>query len=125
MNHMDLLKVLVQMQSHQKSIKDVPFKYNHVDSFLISTRTKNGSLQLTSDDFGLKVRAELLDTRTNQDTYKNGSIRTIRQNEFYLYIKKSKHGTNEGDILVRCISKTDRLYDVSIVDTPAYEKTSI
>lgn len=43
----------------------------------------------------------------------------------FTFTLKEQTWNNEGDILVRCISKTDRLYDVSIVDTPAYEKTSI
>ena len=40
---------------NESAIKDVPLKYNHVDSFLILARTKNGSLTLTSDDKGLNV----------------------------------------------------------------------
>lgn len=45
-------------------------KYNHMDSFLILAKTRNQSLQLSVDSHGLKVRAELLDTNTNQDIYK-------------------------------------------------------
>ena len=107
-----------------ESIKDVPLKYNHVDSFLILARTKNGSLQLISDDFGLKVRAELLDTRTNQDIYKMVQSGLLDKMSFAFTVKEQTWN-NEGDIPVRYISKIDRLYDVSIVDTPAYEQTSI
>ena len=51
-------------------MKDVPLKYNHMDSFLILARTKNKSLVLSVDNIGLKVHAELIDTHSNEDVYK-------------------------------------------------------
>lgn len=38
-------------------MKDVPLKYNYMDYFLILARTKNKSLTLSVDEFGLKVHA--------------------------------------------------------------------
>ncbi|MDY0138566.1 MAG: HK97 family phage prohead protease [Candidatus Izemoplasmatales bacterium] len=106
------------------AIKDVPMKYNHMDSFLIIARTKNGSLTLTSDDVGLKVRAELLDTQSNQDIFKMVKSGLLDKMSFAFVVSEQEWDQN-GDIPKRYIKKIERLYDVSIVDTPAYDKTSI
>lgn len=106
------------------AIKDVPMKYNHMDSFLIIARTKNGSLELTSDEVGLKVRAELIDTQNNQDIYKMVKSGLLDKMSFAFTVKEQKWN-HEGSIPKRFITKIDRLYDVSIVDIPAYDNTSI
>jgi HK97 family phage prohead protease len=106
------------------AIKDVPMKYNHMDSFLIIARTKNGSLTLTSDDVGLKVRAELLDTQSNQDIFKMVKSGLLDKMSF-AFVVSEQEWNRDGDIPKRHIRKIERLYDVSIVDTPAYDKTSI
>ncbi|MFA7105701.1 MAG: HK97 family phage prohead protease [Candidatus Izemoplasmatales bacterium] len=106
------------------SIKDVPMKYNHMDSFLIIARTKNKSLTLTVDEVGLKVRAELLDTQTNQDIYKMVKSGLLDKMSFAFTVDEQTWN-REGDIPKRTINKIARLYDVSVVDTPAYDSTSI
>lgn len=106
------------------AIKDVPMKYNHMDSFLIIARTKNGSLELTSDDIGLKVRAELIDTQNNQDIYKMVKSGLLDKMSFAFTVKEQTWN-HDGSIPKRSITKIDRLYDVSIVDIPAYDNTSI
>jgi len=106
------------------AIKDVPMKYNHMDSFLIIARTKNGSLTLTSDDVGLKIRAELLDTQSNQDIFKMVKSGLLDKMSF-AFVVSEQEWNRDGDIPKRYIRKIERLYDVSIVDTPAYDKTSI
>ncbi len=107
-----------------EAIKDVPMKYNPVDSFLIIARTKNGSLTLTSDDVGLKVRAELVDTQSNRDIFKMVASGLLDKMSF-AFVVSEQEWSHDGDIPKRHIRKIDRLYDVSIVDTPAYDKTSI
>lgn len=106
------------------SLKDVLMKYNHMDSFLIIARTKNGSLKLTVDEKGLKVYAELIDTKSNQDIYKmvkNGLLDKMS----FAFIVEDEVWHRDGKIPKRVITKIARLYDVSIVDTPAYDQTSI
>ncbi len=106
------------------AIKDVPMKYNHNDAFLIIARTKNGSLELTSDDIGLKVKAELLDTQTNRDIYKMVKSGLLDKMSFAFTVKE-QIWNHDGNIPKRLITKIDRLYDVSIVDIPVYDNTSI
>jgi HK97 family phage prohead protease len=95
-----------------------------MDSFLIIARTKNQSLQLTSDEKGLKVRAELLDTQHNKDIYKMVKSGLLESMSFAFTVK-DQEWDHEGDIPRRYIKEIDRLYDVSIVDIPAYDSTSI
>jgi HK97 family phage prohead protease len=108
----------------EAKMKDVPMKYNHMDSFLILARTRNRSLILTVDSKGLKVRAELLDTHTNQDIYKMVRSGLLDKMSFAFTVDEQVWN-REGDIPKRIITKINRLYDVSVVDTPAYDSTSI
>ena len=105
-------------------MKDVPMKYNHMDSFLIIARTKNKSLYLSVDNVGLKVRAELLDTQSNQDIYKMVRSGLLDKMSFAFTVEEQSWN-KEGKIPKRIITKIGRLYDVSVVDTPAYDSTSI
>ncbi len=105
-------------------MKDVPLKYNHMDSFLVIARTKNGSLKLEADEHGLKIRAELLDTQTNKDIYKmvqNGLLDKMS----FAFTVNAQEWDRSGEIPLRKITSIERLYDVSIVDLPAYEGTSV
>jgi uncharacterized protein len=106
------------------AMKDVPMKYNHMDSFLIIARTKNKSLTLSIDNIGLKVHAELLDTQSNQDIYKMVRSGLLDKMSFAFTVSEQTWN-REGKIPKRIITKVDRLYDVSVVDVPAYESTSV
>lgn len=105
-------------------MKDVPMKYNHMDNFLIIARTKNKSLTLSVDDKGLKIHAELLDTSSNQDVYKMVKAGLLDKMSFAFTVAKQSWDRS-GKTPIRRILGIERLYDVSIVDLPAYEATSI
>lgn len=105
-------------------MRDVPLKYNHMDSFLILARTKNKSLVLSVDNKGLKIHAELLNTHTNEDVYKMVKAGLLDKMSFAFTVKKQSWDRS-GNIPVRRIENIDRLFDVSVVDLPAYEGTSI
>ena len=105
-------------------MKDVPLKYNHMDNFLILARTKNKSLTLEVDEKGLKVHAELIDTESNKDVYKMVKAGLLDKMSFAFTVKSNKWDRT-SDVPKRIIESIDRLYDVSVVDVPAYEQTSI
>ena len=109
---------------NETNLKDVPMKYNHNDSFLIIARTRNKSLTLTVDEKGLKVRAELLDTESNKDIYKMVKAGLLDKMSFAFTVSGQKIDRS-GENPKRTITGIDRLFDVSIVDLPAYEQTSI
>ena len=99
-------------------------KYNHNDSFLIIARTRNNSLQLMVDEIGLKVRAELIDTESNKDIYKMVRAGLLDKMSFAFTVSSQKIDRS-GNIPKWTITGIDRLYDVSVVDLPAYDQTSI
>lgn len=103
-------------------MKDCVLKYNHEDNFLILARTRNGSLQLTVDDKGLKIRASLIDTTQNKDIYKMIQAGLLDKMSFAFTVKKAEW---DYDNDIRRITSIDKLFDVSVVDTPAYESTEI
>lgn len=107
------------------NLKDVPLKYNHNDSFLILARTRNESLKLTIDEKGLFVRAKLIDTATNRDIYKMVKSGLLDKMSFAFTVSDEIVDETEKGIAKRTITKIDRLFDVSVVDVPAYDQTSI
>ena len=107
-------------------MKDVPMRYNHNDTWLIIARTRNKSLKLTVDDVGLKIEAELLDTQSNRDVYKAIKAKLIDKMSFAFRVADGgdtwTFGENET---VREVTNIAKLWDVSVVDTPFYDSTSI
>ena len=106
------------------NLKDVPLKYNHEDAIPILARTRNKSLTLTADDKGLFIHAELLDTTDGVDMYKRIKAKLIDKMSFAFTVADEEIDTT-GKIPVRTIKKFDKIFDVSVVDTPAYEDTSV
>ena len=103
-------------------MSDVCLKYNHEDSIYIMARTRNNSLQLFVDEKGLKIRAELIDTQNNKDIYKMIQARLLDKMSFAFTVSEEDidYETNTRRIL-----GIDKLYDVSVVDVPAYKNTEI
>ena len=106
------------------NMKDVPLKYNHSDAVPILARTRNKSLTLSVDDKGLKIHAELLDTQDGSDMYKRIKSGLIDKMSFAFTVAKQECDYKSKP-MKRKITKFDRIFDVSVVDTPAYEDTSI
>lgn len=106
-------------------LSDVPLKYNHGDSKGILARTRNGSLKLTVDSKGLKMRAELIDTTDNIDIYKCVKSGLLDKMSFAFNVLEDNVEQKVGDIPRRTITKIGRLFDVAVVDLPAYDQTSI
>lgn len=106
-------------------MRDVPLKYNHLDAVPILARTRNKSLVLTPDEKGLHIRAELLDTTDGQDMYKRIKSGLLDKMSFAFTVKEEEITDKDKPNPRRKIKKFDRIFDVSVVDTPAYEDTSI
>lgn len=103
-------------------MKDVPLRYNHTENYLILARTRNKSLQLIVDEIGLKIRAELLDTTQGRDIYKCIKAGLLDKMSFAFTVAEEDW---DAVTETRTILKIDKLYDVSVVDTPFYDTTSI
>jgi HK97 family phage prohead protease len=107
-------------------MKDVPMRYNHNDNVMIMARTRNKSLKLTVDEKGLKIEADLLDTQSNRDLYKGIQEGLIDKMSFAFTVadKCDKWTFGERETF-REITNIARLWDVSVVDTPFYDSTSV
>lgn len=103
-------------------MSDVPLKYNHQDITPILARVRNGSLKLTIDDKGLHMRAELLED--DRHFYNKVKAGLLDKMSFAFNVVEE----DRNDLAMpatRYIRKIGRLFDVSIVDTPAYDGTSL
>lgn len=105
-------------------MSDVCMKYNHEDTYLIMARTRNNSLQLSVDDHGLKIRAELIDTQSNRDIYKSIQSGLLDKMSFAFVVSDASWETVNGQD-IRRIKSIEKLFDVSVVDVPAYDQTEI
>jgi HK97 family phage prohead protease len=107
-------------------MKDVPLRYNHNDNVMIMARTRNKSLQLIKDENGLKIIAELIDTQSNRDLHKAIQEGLIDKMSFAFTVADGGDTwTFESDETKRDVTNIAKLWDVSVVDTPFYDSTSI
>lgn len=99
---------------------DVRLLLNHDGAPL--ARTKNGTLELSVDESGLKYRAALADTQDGRDLYKLIKRGDISQSSFAFTIQDQEW--NESRTM-RTVTKMARLLDVSPVTYPAYPTTTV
>lgn len=102
-------------------MKDCCLNYNHGQSKTVA-RTRNSSLELLVDSIGLKIRAKLIDTTEGIDLYKSVKAGLLDKMSFAFTVKEDEW---DYETDTRRIKNIDKLYDVSIVDIPAYEGTSV
>jgi len=103
-------------------LRDVPFKYNHSDSVMVMARTRNKTLELIPDEQGLLVRAKLANTTAGRDLYELIKRGDIDKMSFAFTVAEDSY---DRDTRTRKIIKFKRIWDVSAVDTPAYQDTYI
>ena len=103
-------------------LKDVPFKYNHSDNVMVMARTRNKTLELIPDDEGLLVRARLAPTTAGRDLYQLIKRGDIDKMSFAFTVADDSY---DRDTRTRRILRFKRIWDVSAVDTPAYQDTYI
>lgn len=104
----------------------VVLRYNHADSVMAMARTKNGSLRLMVDEFGLKIEADLIDTQANRDLYRAVQAGLIDKMSFAFVVRDGgsvwRYSKEE---IRRDITDIEKIYDVSIVDEPFYAETDV
>ncbi|HAE42038.1 MAG TPA: HK97 family phage prohead protease [Clostridiales bacterium] len=103
-------------------LSDVSFKYNHSDQVLILAATRNGSLKLKKDKYGLKIWARLANTSVGRDLREMIKEGLINKMSFAFSPGENQYYDSSNTTIV---TKIKRLYDVSAVDMPAYRQTSL
>ena len=101
-------------------MEDVIFNYNHTGNVI--ARTRNGTLELTTDEEGLRIRARVDGIEAGRQLYEEISGGYVDRMSFAFTIQEESYDSAEH---LWTIQKVKRLYDVSAVDIPAYDDTSI
>lgn len=99
---------------------DVVFVANHEGK--AGAKTKNNTLELKKTDTGLFVRADLSKNATGRELYEDIKNGFYDKMSFAFTVKKDSY---DKPSRTRRIEEIDRLYDVSVVDFPAYEDTNV
>lgn len=105
-------------------MSDVLFLYNHEGQ--VMARQKNGSLQLTVDDGGLHVVADLGGSARGREMAEEIRSGLIDQMSFAFVVERDRiERDKDNGVVTRIIERMRKLYDVSAVSMPANPTTSI
>lgn len=106
-------------------MSDVVFNINHGDGNHATARTRNETLELHVDKDNKEVRCTVYLDKNNPrcvQTYTDISTGLLDRMSFAFTIEEESYNEKEHCYYVR---KIDKVYDVSAVEFPAYESTSI
>lgn len=107
-------------------MSDTVFKYNHGDIAMVLARASNNTLIMNTDDKGLRISADIIDTNNGTDVYKLIKRGDLNKMSFAFTVKSERTEVDkENKIYTRTITAFDKIYDVAVVDFPAYDGTSI
>jgi len=111
----------------ETDMSDVIMQYDHEGR--VFARNSNGTLELESDDHGLKIRANLGGTEIGRQLFEeiNGGY-TNKMSFGFTVTGNERKITKDADghvTVLRTITKIGKLYDVSAVSLPANDATEI
>ena len=101
-------------------MSDVIFLYNHEG--MVFARQSNGTLQLSSNEKGLYVRADLSKTEGARQMYDAIKAGMVTQMSWAFTIDAEDYDEKKH---LRSIRKVKKVFDVSAVSIPANPKTDI
>ena len=101
-------------------MRDVVLNFNHGGKPV--ARTKNNTLQLTIDQRGVFIKADLSGTEEGRRLFEEVKGGYLDKMSFAFTINAEEYNK---DTRTRSITEVKRLYDVAVVDIPAYESTSV
>lgn len=103
-------------------LSDICFRYNHSDQIFTVAAVKNGTIKLTVDSIGLKIRATLANTTVGKDLYEMVKTKLLNKMSFAFVIGEEDYNTNT---MTRTVKKIKRIMEISAVDFPAYPQTTL
>lgn len=101
-------------------MSDVIFLYNHEG--MVFARQSNGTLELTSDERGLHVRADLGTTEASRQMFESIQAGLVTQMSWAFTIADEDY---DEETHTRSIKSVRKVYDVSAVSIPANPNTDI
>ena len=124
-------KVIEQIDPHafdECDMSDVIMQYDHEGR--VFARNKNETLELSVDEKGLKIRADLGCTEIGKQLYEEIKGGYTDKMSFGFTVGEDKKEyvmdyENDVETCTRTITKVKKLFDVSAVSLPANDMTSI
>lgn len=104
----------------EADMSDVIMQYDHAGR--VYARQSNGTLEVSTDDHGLRIRADLSRTTGSRELYEDIKEGLITQMSFAFTVAEDGY---DRDTHCRNIYKIKKVYDVSAVSRPANDQTSI
>lgn len=101
-------------------MSDVIFNYDH--SGKVMARTRNSTLELSTDSRGLRIRARLDGTAEGRNLFQEIQGGYVDRMSFQFSVAEDSYDRSSQ---TRKILRVKKLYDVSAVSIPAYNDTSI
>ena len=101
-------------------LSDVIMNYNHGGK--VVARLRNKTLTLDINERGVNIVADLSGTTAGRELYEEINGGYVDKMSFSFSVRESKY---DSVAHTRTITKVKKLYDVSAVDIPAYNDTSI
>lgn len=101
-------------------MSDVIFLYNHEG--MVYARQSNGTLELSSDERGLHVRADLGTTEASRQMFESIQAGLVTQMSWAFTIADEEY---DEETHTRSIKSVRKVYDVSAVSIPANPNTDI
>ena len=114
-------------QIHRDALKgvdlsNVVLKYNHSEHVPPLASTKAGTLDLKVNSQGLEVTARMANTSQASDIHELVRTGHLDKMSFAFTVANDAY---DSKTKTRTIFNFDKIYDVSVVDFPAYEETSV
>ena len=113
-------EVIARGAFDNSDMSDVIFNYNHGGKVVARLRNKTLQLAITND--GLDMEADLSGTVEGRNLFEEIQGGYVDRMSFSFSIAESSYN---NETRTRTILKVKKLYDVSAVDIPAYDETSI
>ena len=111
----------------ETDMSDTIMQYDHEGR--VFARVKNGTLEITPDEHGLRVRADLGGTEIGRQLFEEIAGGYTNKMSFGFTVtgqKRERSKDAEGNtVILRTITKVGRLFDVSAVSLPANDATEI
>lgn len=109
----------------EAQLSDVIFQYNHEGR--VFARTRNDTLEITPDEKGLFIRADLSGTEEGRKLYEEikGGYTDRMSFGFTVAEDRTDKTADDPRTYLRTITKIGRLFDVSAVSIPANDFTEI
>lgn len=106
-------------------VSDIRALWNHDPNYVLG-RVKAGTLEVQEDERGLKIANTPPNTQWAKDLLESMRRGDVDQMSFAFRVDKGgSHWEEEGEMLVRTITKVSEVRDVSPVTYPAYPDTSV